>query len=228
MVEIKRIKEDIYNHFHHFLDTIKNSGLIRNNENVKFFDERKNGLVSFVEETQKILCEPIDYVKRKELRKSDFSFYLHEFNEFYKEHFQRDLVYISEASDSLNDTYWEIIEKEVRTRLDQEHNPDPRINIFKMISTSECAILSIQPLTFENSNDTVFFNALFAINVGKSMLANWLKLNNVSLINTHLEKDHFTWLQLVSSLPTFPIFSNAQVWEYFATLCKIQLVLDEV
>jgi len=138
----------------------------------------------------------------------------------------KSIAFKDNAAEKVNETYWYIVDKVVRPRMEDSHPEGSRagkIDRHKVISCTEMAIMKELPIKDEGIVNPYGKqrenNARLAYFCGMNILLQWCcdsveDLKNGNLIDEPFEREHLTWLIDVD-LENYPIFANACAWYFF-------------
>jgi hypothetical protein len=169
-------------------------------------------------------------------RLKEFIAWIDQFKENAKQE-KRELFFIENAAEILNDVYWTLIDDYIRPLVkdsNEEVNSDGENNVsrFKIISTTELTIIQVQPIKYGDEKIERRLNALFAywvaLNILKSFSSN-IKDDTIYFVDHYkedipgiakdelqsIQEDHLMWLELIDPILSTPIISNAQTWRLY-------------
>ena len=102
---------------------------------------------------------------------------------------------------------------------------EPKVNIYKIVSGTELAIVKILPIEHDDEDEKLAVNAQLAFFAGFNILFSWEGYDNRKA--TYLFEDlsdfvteHLTWLELLAPQVQYPYLSNAQTWRLLDLLLK--------
>ena len=113
-------------------------------------------------------------------------------------------------------------------------NPEAKVNIFKIVSGTELAIIRAQPIIDDKEDKANELNAQLAFFSGLSMFNGWHRneLDMKDWNDLPFEEDitesvyafieeHLIWLQLLNPQSQYPYFSNSQTWRLYYTILAL-------
>ncbi len=139
-----------------------------------------------------------------------------------------------DAAKKINDWYWFFIEKEVKIHFSQEKGGH-RINVYKICSATELAIVHVQPIIHQDIIVQRKINARFAFKTALAILLHWKKIDvesNELFSFTKREEidafmnEHVIWLSKLKPEFGYPVFSNSQTWMLLFYLIAGELNLE--
>jgi hypothetical protein len=132
------------------------------------------------------------------------------------------IIFTKEAAQNVCEIYFNYLEF-FRDYLE----PESKVNIYKIVSGTELAIIKIAPIQHDDEETKLALNAKLAFFAGFNILFGWAGYDNDKA--TYLFKDedlgkfateHLTWLELLNPQVQYPYLSNAQTWRLLDLLLK--------
>lgn len=152
---------------------------------------------------------------QREKRFAEITAWFQQFGDFCLENGEVEVVFASDAAESINNDYWEMMYKDVRKRIQPAVGVEPkRADRHKIASLMELLIVHHGPI--EHSDEVVRreMNADLAFFVAKNIIVGWHKdrLRHIH-VSDSFDREHRTWLiQCQTYSENNPIFSNAATW----------------
>lgn len=159
-------------------------------------------------------------VDKRLARLRDFHAWIDYFSRDYVSRGNDPLVWEEDAAEYLNDSYWQILEHEIRPIMARKQGvDDPVIDHHKIISVLEICIVHAEPVHHTDPRKRLFRNADFALFVARTFLYDWTPVLRRVPFPRDFEREHMTWL-LNLGPEGYPCFSNAATWYCFELYCN--------
>jgi len=141
----------------------------------------------------------------------------------FKENQNGEIEFIDNAAKKLNNWYWKFIDENVKVHF--ENSKNSRINIFKICSSLELAIIYVQPIKVKNDIRRGK-NSEFAFLTAFRFLTHWFNFKEASDLEElasfievpHIKQfiaNHKLWLSKLEPQFNYPTFSNSHTWTLF-------------
>jgi hypothetical protein len=171
--------------------------------------------------------------QKREKRFEEIKRVLENFAQLYKNNTGEELTYLPNAAESLNNWYWIRKETDIDPYMEPEKkDKELKINSYKIISSLELSVVSLQPIQDEDENNQSKLNAELAWVMGLTFLIDWhdLNANHVSAIVSNedlkiygFKLEHIAWLAKLDIQNSYPIFSNSHTWWNLHTTLELYL-----
>jgi len=160
----------------------------------------------------------------KDKRISEVDTCITKFADFFRDKYNKVLVFNSESAKSITDAYEMMLDRSIRQYL----KPGNKASKFKVASGLELAAIYKQPIFHIDPKVARELNALFAASLATNILFGILydnlefktsvPENNSEILN--LTFDHLTWLKYIDTheLWDLPVFANSLYWQSFAII----------
>jgi hypothetical protein len=122
--------------------------------------------------------------------------------------------WIDDASNTLNQIYWEQMNEAVRPRIVSSSGRAVRADRHKIAALMELLVVNQELILDDNPEIQSDINARLALYIATNIIGNWNadKVGDM-YVSDSFDREHTTWLkQLNLYTEGWPVFSNAATW----------------